>query len=316
MDHHRLVALLAATPIRLRRLTGDLRPGQALAPPKPGEWSIVEVLRHLVEGDRETFLPRLRRMVSEERPVFDSARRGEDAALDPGPLLDLFARARGEVTALIEALPPEGWAREGVSPSRGPLSIEAYSASMVEHDREHLQQIDQVRAALGLARRRCEARAPMPRLEILAVIRGTADRIVILAEGLDPAVLRRRPVLGAWSMKEVMAHLLKVERDVFLPRLIRLRDEEWPVFERFDPDAWAAERDHREGEFLADLDGFRACRAETVRLLSTLPEAGLDRLGLSATFGAVTLAEYATHVAEHDLEHLGQLEATRRALAG
>ncbi len=165
MDHRRLVALLEATPLRLRRLTGDLRPGQALAPPKPGEWSIAEVLRHLVEGDRETFLPRLRRMLSEDRPVFDSARRGEGAALDPGALLDLFARARGEVTALLEALPPEGWAREGVSPSRGPLSIEAYSASMVEHDTEHLQQLDQVRAALGLAdgAARRAPRCPVPR---------------------------------------------------------------------------------------------------------------------------------------------------------
>ena len=116
-------------------------------------------------------------------------------------------------------------------------------------------------------------------------------------------------------MKEVMAHLLEVERDLFLPRLRRMREEEWPRFERFDPDAWAAERDWRDGDLAAELDEFRRVRGETVALLSALGPGDLERVGLSGAFGAVTLHEYATHVAEHDAEHLAQLESLRRAAA-
>jgi len=82
-----------------------------------------------------------------------------------------------------------------------------------------------------------------------------------------------------------------------------------------DPDAWATERDWREGDVGAELDEFRRVRGETVALLSALGPGDLERVGLSGAFGAVTLHEYATRVAEHDAEHLAQLESLRRAAA-
>jgi hypothetical protein len=90
--------------------------------------------------------------------------------------------------------------------------------------------------------------------------------------------------------------------------------EERPAFETFDPDAWARERDHRARDFTADLDAFTRARAETIAFLERLPRGAADRLGLSGHFGPVTLAQYATHAADHDLEHLGQMRDCRAAL--
>jgi uncharacterized damage-inducible protein DinB len=113
-----------------------------------------------------------------------------------------------------------------------------------------------------------------------------------------------------------MAHLLKVERDLFLPRLTRLASEDRPAFASFDADAWARERDHREGDFQDEWRRFAGARAETVALLKSLPESAAGRIGFSGFFGPVTLGEYATHVADHDIEHLGQIADARAVIGG
>jgi hypothetical protein len=317
MERELVIQSLAAAPALLRRLTDDLSPEQATRAPKPGEWTVTEVARHLVDGDRDTFLPRLRRILAEERPVFESRDRRPSAdRSDLATLLGAFESARGEVVKILQGLEPEEWSREGVSPSRGPLSVEAYARSMAEHDGEHLAQVQQIREALGLRPKRAAARVALPLPELLALTEPTPERVRALARDLTPAELRRRPREGDWSMKEVVAHLLKVERDLFLPRLRRIAEEDRPAIERFDPDAWARERDHREGDFMADLAEFAAARRRTREFLAGLPPGAPERVGVFLALGPLTLGAYAAMLADHDAEHLAQLQACRAALTG
>lgn len=316
MDRELVIANLAVAPNLLRLLAENFSPELAIKAPEPGEWSVAEVVRHLVEGDRDTFLPRLRLMLAKERPVFETRDRQPSADRSDFPtLLGAFESARGEVVKILKGLEASQWAREGVSPSRGVVSVEAYAATMAGHDTEHLQQIHQVRGALGLRPKRTEARVALPLAEVAAAIQPLPDRIEALLRGLSAEQLRQRPREGEWSMKEVMAHFLKVERDVFLLRLKRIVNEDRPRFESFDPEVWAAERDHRQGDFVDDWRRFAEARRETVALLTSQPPAAADRIGLSAFFGPVTLAQYATHIVDHDLEHLAQLQACRAVVA-
>jgi hypothetical protein len=314
VDRGLTIEHLRAAPRMLREMARDCTAAQAMAPPRPGEWSIVEVVRHLVEGDRDTLLPRLRRMLAEDRPVFPARRPLEHDASDLATLLDVFERARAEVVRILSGLEDRAWSREGVSPSRGPLSVETYAASTVAHDTEHLRQLQAVRAALGLVPKRCEARQPLAIAELLTALDATPARIAEIARGLDPAALRSRPRAGEWCLTEVMAHLRDLEGALFLARLRRIAAEERPAFAAFDPQAWERERDHRARDFAADLEAFTRARAETLAFLQRLPPGAADRLGLSGHFGPVTLAQYATHVADHDLEHLGQMRDGRAAL--
>ena len=317
MDRDLVVANLEAAPGLLRRLAEDVSPTQAIRPPTPEEWSVVDVVRHLVEGDRDTFLPRLRRMLAEDRPVFPSRDRGAPAdRSDLATLLGAFESARGEVMKILKGLEPPEWAREGVSPSRGAVTVEAYTATMADHDTEHLQQIHQVRSALDLRPKRTEARVALPLGEVAAAIQPLPGKIEALSRGLSAEQLRLRPREGEWSMKEVMAHFLKVERDVFLLRLKRIVNEDRPRFESFDPDAWAAERDHRQGDFMDDWRQFAEARRQSCAFLRSLQPGAGERIALSAAFGPLTLATYATHVVDHDIEHLAQLEACRAVVAG
>lgn len=313
-DRTLIVASLRATPSLLRLLSADCTAEQAWNPPKPGEWSIAEVVRHLLEGDRDTFLPRLRRMRAETRPVFESTRPAPGDRSDLKTLLDAFEAARRQAVELLSGLDGEGWRREGVSPSRGAVTVEGYARTMAGHDTEHLRQIHDVRTVLGLPPRRCEARLPLAIPEMVAELRATPGRVAEIAKGLSAEELRYRPKEGEWCMKEVMAHLRDLERDLFLPRLRRILADEQPVFESFDPAAWARARDHREGSFERDLDEFAAARAQTLAFLQALPDSAVARIGLSGYFGPVTLAQYATRVVDHDLEHLGQLRDCRATI--
>jgi DinB superfamily len=306
-----MLSRLSTAPGMLRELTADATGEQAAKPPAPGEWSIVDVVRHLVEGDRDTFLPRLRRVVAETRPVFAKTSPPAGDRSDLATLVAAFASAREQVMKILIGLDAAGWRREGVSPSRGALTVEAYARSMDEHDTEHLRQIQDVRARLGLRPKRCEARAALPPVDLVAALAAAAGRLRAVAAGLDEGRRRFRPAPEAWCLNEVMAHLLHVETELFLPRLGRIVDEDRPTFPAFSPEPWARERDHSLDAFDASLAGFERARAETLAFLRALPPEAGDRLGVSGFFGPLSLRQYATHVADHDIEHLAQMAACR-----
>jgi hypothetical protein len=306
-------ARLAAAGAMLRELTSDVTAEQAARPPAVGEWAIIDVVRHLVEGDRDKFLPRLRRMVAEPRPVFDKTAALTGDASDLGTLVTAFGAARSQVTKILGALDAAGWLREGVSPSRGPLSVEAYARSTDKHDTEHLRQIQDVRARLGLRPKRCEARAPLAGADLIAALAASAARLRAVGAGVSEAQRRHRPAAGEWCLNEVMAHLLHVETELFQPRLRRILDEEQPRFPAFDPEPWARERDHSADPFDESLQAFEWARATTLTFVRGLPDGARERLGVSAFFGPLTLAEYATHIADHDIEHLAQMARARAA---
>jgi uncharacterized damage-inducible protein DinB len=310
------VARLTAVPVMLGELTVDVTIAQASKPAAPGEWGIADVVRHLLEGDREKFLPRLRRMLAEARPVFERTSPLEGDASDLPTLVAAFASARTQVVKILGGLAEDGWMREGVSPSRGPLTVEAYTRSTDKHDTEHLRQIQDVRARLGLRPKRCEARAPLPMPELLAALAVAGGRLRAVAAGLDDAQRRRRPALGEWGLNEVMAHLLHVETELFLPRLRQMAVETLPRFVPFTPEPWARERDHSVEPFDASLAAFETARAATIAFLRGLPGGAGERLGVSGFFGPMSLAQYATHMADHDIEHLAQMARGRAVALG
>jgi uncharacterized damage-inducible protein DinB len=310
------VARLSTTPVMLRELTCDVAIEQAGKPPAAGEWAIADVVRHLVEGERDTLLPRLRRMLAETRPTFAATAPEAGDASDLSTLVAAFASARRQVVKILGALDEAGWQREGVSPSRGLLTVESYARSTDTHDSEHLRQIQDVRARFGLRPKRCEARAPLPIPELVAALTVAAGRLRAVAAGLDEAQRRHRPAPGEWSLNEVMAHLLHVETEVFLPRLQRMAREDSPRFAAFSPESWARERDHGLEPFDDSLSSFETARAATIAFVRALPDGAGERLGVSGLFGPMTLRQYATHVADHDVEHLAQIARARAAALG
>lgn len=155
----------------------------------------------------------------------------------------------------------------------------------------------------------------MKREELLRLLSATPDRVAELSRGLSTSQLTRRLAEDEWAMGEILNHLLVGERDVILPRLARMLAEESPSFPSSVSSraGFAAAPEPR--NFAADLAAFRQVRGETLALLETLADSDWQRTGTTPTRGTLSIGAYARYLAEHDAEHLVQLETTRDRLA-
>ncbi|HEY2955976.1 MAG TPA: DinB family protein [Candidatus Eisenbacteria bacterium] len=116
-------------------------------PPAPGRWSAVEALCHLRDADADIFLPRLERVLSEERPevpdvdmtAWESTRRYRDAS--PAAALEAWRAARTRLVARLAPLTPREWSRIGFHSVRGPYPLADMVRYWADHDLSHRRQI-------------------------------------------------------------------------------------------------------------------------------------------------------------------------------
>ncbi|TAK02527.1 MAG: DinB family protein [Chloroflexota bacterium] len=145
----------AQTPATLQALVLDAGPALRIRP-KPGEWSALECIGHIVDGEL-VVAGRYRWILAHDEPEiigYDQALwvdrlRHQDA--DVGHLLDLFEALRASNLELWSRLSVAERARVGMHSERGPESIELTFRLAAGHDRIHLAQ---ARRALDAAGRR------------------------------------------------------------------------------------------------------------------------------------------------------------------
>jgi hypothetical protein len=147
----------AATVARLRAIVRDAGPLVAVRP-APGEWSVVECLGHLTDGEL-IVAARARWILAEDEPDIvgydqdrwvDALRHGQD---DPDDLITLFDALRTANLRLWAATPPADRARVGIHRERGPESYELITRLAAGHDRFHVAQAERALAAVRAADR-------------------------------------------------------------------------------------------------------------------------------------------------------------------
>jgi hypothetical protein len=152
-------AAQAETPGLLRALIADA--GEALrVAPEPGEWSALECVAHLVDGEL-VVAGRSRWILAEDEPDivgYDQAlwvsRLGQ-VSEDPEMLLAVFEALRRWNLDLWAGTGPEQRARIGIHRERGPESYELTFRLAAGHDRIHLAQ---ARRAIDAARSQAASR--------------------------------------------------------------------------------------------------------------------------------------------------------------
>jgi hypothetical protein len=147
----------AATVARLRAIVRDAGPLVAVRP-APGQWSVVECLGHLTDGEL-IVAARARWILAEDEPDIvgydqdrwvDALRHGQD---DPDDLITLFDALRTANLRLWAATPPADRARVGIHRERGPESYELITRLAAGHDRFHVAQAERALAAVRAADR-------------------------------------------------------------------------------------------------------------------------------------------------------------------
>jgi len=126
--------------------------------------------------------------------------------------------------------------------------------------------------------------------------------------------LRRRPAPREWSVVEVLAHLLDVEIALSF-RVRKAAAEPGSVLTPWDQERWTPGLRHRRAEPRATLAAFTALRGDTVALLRRLSPAQRRAAARHPEYGRIRVDQMVAHVAEHDLNHLQQIQATLRTLA-
>lgn len=120
---------------------------------RPGDWSIREILAHLVDDEMYVMRTRMERMIKEEYPTlvphdekhWHANRNTQRDA--PQELLDDFALQRAASLGMLKMLRPSDWERRGIQPEYGHFSAEEWLGHWVAHDVTHIRQIETTIAA-------------------------------------------------------------------------------------------------------------------------------------------------------------------------
>lgn len=139
-EYRELIDLLAQTPTKLKEAAA-----QAGDPPD-GEWNAAQVIGHLAAVEY-FFLDWINRMTRENEPYFSSF--GEEAQARQETMMDndvatnlaAFNELRGETVSNLMSLALNMWERIGHHPG-GSVSVESLVESMIDHDADHIQQIE------------------------------------------------------------------------------------------------------------------------------------------------------------------------------
>ena len=147
---------------------------------------------------------------------------------------------------------------------------------------------------------------------LLAVVPDTLAAEV-RALGRDGA--RWRPEPAAWSVSEVVGHLIEAERRGFAGRIREILRADDPELRTWDQDAVAATRDDRAADPVALVTELRTMRIDGVALVRSLSPADLARAGVHPKVGVLRVDELVAEWVHHDRAHLRQALEVAQAWA-
>lgn len=141
------LAVLERTPASLSALLAGLPETWVKATEGEGTWSPYDVVGHLIHGERTDWIPRARHILAGEGRAFEpfdrTAQFTESRDKSLGELLETFAELRRENVAALARmrLTEEDFARKGLHPELGEVTLGQLLATWVVHDLDHLAQV-------------------------------------------------------------------------------------------------------------------------------------------------------------------------------
>ncbi len=142
-----LIDRLARFPNALRASCSVVREDDGGWSPGPEHWSIVQIVQHLVDEERDDFRPRVRLTLEDPSrawPPIDPEGRARERGNHSERLPDLlgeFDRERADSVAWLRTLVDPTWDNAHHHPEFPPLAAGDVLASWAAHDAIHLRQV-------------------------------------------------------------------------------------------------------------------------------------------------------------------------------
>lgn len=128
-----------------KRLTPQRDETRLSRSPARGEWSVKEIMQHLRDHEASIY-PKLHMMANAVHPDLNriGPMRSADYRDDDSTLtiLSQFRRIRVSTLAILRELPADAWNRTGLDTDGTVVSIRQLALELIDHDAEHLAQID------------------------------------------------------------------------------------------------------------------------------------------------------------------------------
>jgi uncharacterized damage-inducible protein DinB len=131
--------------------------------------------------------------------------------------------------------------------------------------------------------------------------------------GLSRDQLTARPVPGKWSTLEVVCHLADFE-PVMADRMKRVIAEDRPTLQGADEKRFAAALAYHQREVEEELAIVEKTRRQLARILRTLPDEVLARVGVHSERGPLSLEQLLSNATNHITHHVRFIHEKRRAL--
>jgi hypothetical protein len=132
-------------------------------------------------------------------------------------------------------------------------------------------------------------------------------KLAKLLKAVSPAMAKKRPAPGKWSIAEIVAHLADTEL-VGGYRIRAILGAPGGQIIGFDQDAWVTALHYDKRDLRRSLDQYRALREANLTLLKTLTPAQWKHHGMHSERGAETVETIVRMFAGHDLNHFQQIE--------
>jgi uncharacterized damage-inducible protein DinB len=131
--------------------------------------------------------------------------------------------------------------------------------------------------------------------------------------GLSREQLVARPVAGKWSTLEVVCHLADFD-PILADRMKRIVAEDRPQLLGADEKRFAAALAYQQRDLEEELAVIEHTRAQLARILRTLPDEALQRVGVHNERGELTLERMLSVATNHLPHHVQFIAAKRQAL--
>ncbi|HET6160181.1 MAG TPA: DinB family protein [Dongiaceae bacterium] len=144
------VATLGAMPAKLKEFAARIGERAWRSKPANGGFSLLEHVCHLRDLDDVGYRVRLERMLTEQCPSLPDidgdalARERDYQRQDLATAVSAFAATRLKIVARLAKLSPEERQRTGLMAGTNEITIEGLAETMMAHDSEHLDQLDQL----------------------------------------------------------------------------------------------------------------------------------------------------------------------------
>ncbi len=146
--------------------------------------------------------------------------------------------------------------------------------------------------------------------ELLERYAAGGSLLAYAAGGLTPQQEQERPGPGAWSIAELVAHVVDTDL-VIADRMKRVLAEENPTLLAFDENAWVDRLGAQQMPVEEGINLLAANRHWMSRILRRCPPADFGRAGTHSETGRKTLAELVIGACNHLDHHLVFLYAKR-----